>query len=342
MLHRLLLLLFSLLASFPLAAQDRPRAALAPVGSLDVPTAQQVILFNRLQDRLSTRYDLVSQSDFASAQDEVFTSLTAEECTEENCIRLIQELLQVEDYFHLQLVRSGQDTQLTLTAVDLDKRQVRSDYCESCDQRELNQRLDTLITSLLPQVENDLQAEMEQDLERQAAESRQQQEEKALQTLRELAQLLQRSAAQAGAAINRYRADDSTNRFTSFFEKQDPKLLYQLGEVYRRGQGLDSNPIEAFRWHSKAAERNHAPSQSMLGYLYRNGIGTAENATQAVSWYQRAADQNYALAQFNLGSLYRKGYGVPQNEARARALYRQAAKNGNPQARKVLNWLAEQ
>jgi TPR repeat protein len=80
----------------------------------------------------------------------------------------------------------------------------------------------------------------------------------------------------------------------------------------------------------------------MLGYLYRNGIGTAENATQAASWYQRAADQNYALAQFNLGSLYRKGYGVPQNETRARALYRQAAKNGNPQARKVLNWLAEQ
>jgi len=150
MLHRLLLLLFSLLASFPLAAQDRPRAALAPVGSLDVPTAQQVILFNRLQDRLSTRYDLVSQSDFASAQDEVFTSLTAEECTVENCIRVIQELLQVEDYFHLQLVRFGQDTQLTLTAVDLDKRQVRSDYCKNCDQPELNQRLDTLITSLLP------------------------------------------------------------------------------------------------------------------------------------------------------------------------------------------------
>lgn len=221
-LHRLLLLLFSLLASFPLAAQERPRAALAPVGSLDVPTAQQVILFNRFQDRLSTRYDLVSQSDFASAQDEVFTSLTAEECTEENCIGLIQELLQVEDYFHLQLVRSGQDTQLTLTAVDLDKRQMRSEYCESCDQRELNHRLDTLITSLLPQVETDLQAEMEQDLERQAVESCQQQEEKALQILRELAQLLQRSAAQAGAAINRYQVDDSTNRFISFFEKQDP------------------------------------------------------------------------------------------------------------------------
>ena len=42
------------------------------------------------------------------------------------------------------------------------------------------------------------------------------------------------------------------------------------------------------------------------------------------------------------GSLYRKGYGVPQDEARARALYQQAAKNGNPQARKVLDWLAEQ
>ena len=342
MLHRLFALLFLLSISFPLTAQERPRAALAPVGVLNVPTAQQLILFNHLQYRLSTRYDLVSPKDFASAQDVVFASLTAEECTEENCIRLIQELLQVEDYFHLQLVRSGQDTQLTLTVVDLDKRQVRSDYCENCDQRELNQRLDILITSLLPQVENDLQVEMEQDLERQAAKARQQQEEAALKPLQELVQLLQRSAAQAGAAINRYRTDDSTNRFIPFFEKQDPKLLYQLGEVYRRGQGLDSNPTEAFRWHSKAAERNHAPSQSMLGYLYRNGIGTAENAAQAASWYQRAADQNYALAQFNLGSLYRKGYGVPQNNARARALYRQAAKNGSPQARKVLDWLAEQ
>ena len=42
------------------------------------------------------------------------------------------------------------------------------------------------------------------------------------------------------------------------------------------------------------------------------------------------------------GSLYRKDYGVPQNEARARVLYRQVAKNGNPQARKVLDWLTDQ
>ena len=42
------------------------------------------------------------------------------------------------------------------------------------------------------------------------------------------------------------------------------------------------------------------------------------------------------------GSLYRKGYGVPRDEARARTLYQQAAKNGNLQARKVLDWSAEQ
>ncbi|MEK9704161.1 MAG: tetratricopeptide repeat protein [Deltaproteobacteria bacterium] len=342
MIRWLSLFLFLFCNTHSLTAQERPRAALAPVGALDVPTAQQLILFNRLQDRLSTRYDLVSQTDFASAQDEVFASLTTEECTEENCIRLIQEFLQVEDYFHLQLVRSGNDIQLTLTVVDLDKRQVRSDYCESCEQRELNQRLDTLITSLLPQVENDLQAEMEQNLERQAAEARQKQEDARLQQLQQIVQLLQSGSTKAGASIDRYRANDSTNRFTPFFEKQDPKILYKLGEIYRRGQGLDSNPTEAFRWHTKAAEKNHAPSQSMLGYLYRNGIGTAENSAQAVNWYRRAADQNYALAQFNLGSLYRKGYGVPQDEARARALYQQAAKNGNPQARKVLDWLAEQ
>ncbi len=133
-----------------LSAQGRERAALAPVAGLEVSAVQQQILFNQLQARLSESYDLVSQAEFEQAQTRAFNELDADECTEENCVRMIQELLQAERYFALQLIRSGADTQLTLTGFDLERRQVRSEYCAACDQQTLNARLDRLVESWLP------------------------------------------------------------------------------------------------------------------------------------------------------------------------------------------------
>jgi TPR repeat protein len=302
---------------------------------------QQQILFNQLQARLSERYDLVSQAEFEQAQTRAFNELDFDECTEENCVRMIQELLQAERYFALQLVRSGADTQLTLTGFDLERRQVRSEYCAACDQQELNASLDQLVEAWLanaPLSADELMSQTEADLERQAAAAR----DAALLAIAEQLGQGKPQRVQAGGLIARFRATDEAQRFGAFFEQQPASVQYELGEVYRRGAGVPSDVMEALRWHQTAAARGYAPAQTVLGYCFHHGLGVARDPQQAAQWYERAAKQGYALAQFNLGSMYRKGYGVPADEAQARRLYRQAAANGNAQARQLLAWMEEQ
>ena len=72
---------------------------------------------------------LVSQQDFIRAQIKVFEELEAEECTEEACIRKIQELLQVDRLFSLLIIREGKLTHLTLSLIRQDDKIVREIEC---------------------------------------------------------------------------------------------------------------------------------------------------------------------------------------------------------------------
>ena len=108
------LLLLPLLA----LAQEKPEAALGRVATLgEVSEAQKKIITNRLEGSLPKFYDLVSQEQYARAEEEAFKSLDLAQCTAEQCIRKIQELLQVDRLFVLQIIREEQVTQLTLNLV---------------------------------------------------------------------------------------------------------------------------------------------------------------------------------------------------------------------------------
>ncbi|MGK5093037.1 PEGA domain-containing protein [Deltaproteobacteria bacterium TL4] len=132
-----------------LQEQARPKAAVSPLSSIgDISEVQKQMIFNSLLTEISSRYDLISQEQFKEAQDQAYKELDAEQCTEEQCIRAIQDILQVENLFVLQMLREGQDTQLTLTLIDLERKNVRSDYCEKCDTKELNQRIAKLLRAL--------------------------------------------------------------------------------------------------------------------------------------------------------------------------------------------------
>ena len=74
---------------------------------------------------------------FSEKAEEVFKELDYDECTEDQCIRLIQELLQVENLFKIQLVNDEGDIQVSLTFIDLDKKLVKTDFCEGCKTSEL-------------------------------------------------------------------------------------------------------------------------------------------------------------------------------------------------------------
>ena len=92
---------------------------------------------------------------------------------------------------------------------------------------------------------------------------------------------------------------------------------------------------EAVRWYRKAAEQGFALAQSNLGNAYRKGEGVAKDPFEAVRWYRKAAEQGLAQAQFNLGSSYYNGEGVAKDLAEAVRWYRKAAELGHPNAQRA-------
>ena len=102
--HLLIILISILLLSSPLFGQsERPETIIIPVSSLgDVSEVRKQILQNTLEDELKSHFRLVTQQRFEEAQEKAFEELEYEECTEDQCILMIQEFLQVENVFSLQ------------------------------------------------------------------------------------------------------------------------------------------------------------------------------------------------------------------------------------------------
>ena len=131
-------------------AQEKQGACLAPMGALgDISEMQKQIIFNSLQESLSTKYILASQKAFEEAQTQAFDELEYEECTEEQCFAMIQQILQADNLFLFNMTREGNFTQLSLTRVDIDsQRLVRTASCEDCTIKELNNYVDELVQKI--------------------------------------------------------------------------------------------------------------------------------------------------------------------------------------------------
>ena len=143
------LLSFTFISGF-LEAQEKKTAALAPLASMgDLDEIQKNIIYNSLQESLSKFYTLTSTKMYEKAEEEAFQQMDANECTEAQCIAIIQELLQVELFFMFQILKSADFLQLKLTRVDLDaNRDVRTDTCENCDISKINSKVNALVLSL--------------------------------------------------------------------------------------------------------------------------------------------------------------------------------------------------
>ena len=131
-------------------AQEKQGACLAPMGALgDISEMQKQIIFNSLQESLSTKYILASQKAFEEAQTQAFDELEYDECTEEQCFAMIQQILQADNLFLFNMTREGNFTQLSLTRVDIDsQRLVRTASCEDCTIKELNNYVDELVQKI--------------------------------------------------------------------------------------------------------------------------------------------------------------------------------------------------
>ena len=148
--HILIVLSFLLLSSPLFGQSERPETIIIPVSSMgDVSDTRKQILQNTLENELKTHFRLVPQQKFEEVQEKVFEELEYEECTEDQCIMMIQEMLQVENVFHLQVIGEGSDTQLSLGWRTLDEKRNEEDYCEGCGTRELRKMIGVLVEKLV-------------------------------------------------------------------------------------------------------------------------------------------------------------------------------------------------
>ena len=150
MIHILILLSLLILSSPLFGQSERPETIIIPVSSLgDVSEVRKQILQNTLEDELKTHFRLIPQQRFEEVQEKVFEELEYEECTEDQCIMMIQEMLQVENVFHLQVIGEGSDTQLSLGWRTLDEKKKETDICLKCGTFQLNDKVRGLVEKLV-------------------------------------------------------------------------------------------------------------------------------------------------------------------------------------------------
>ena len=83
-------------------------------------------------------------------------------------------------------------------------------------------------------------------------------------------------------------------------QEGDATAQYNLGNMYRQGQGVPQDYQEAVRWFRLAAEQGHPAAQFILGALYLKGRGVSKNYVQAHKWFTRAAAGGYKDARRGL------------------------------------------
>jgi localization factor PodJL len=113
-------------------------------------------------------------------------------------------------------------------------------------------------------------------------------------------------------------------------ESGNPLALFEIGNRYTDGRGVDANPEEAAVWYEMAAELGLAIAQYKVGSLYEKGIGVERDVNVAESWYRLSADQGNAGAMHNLGVLLAMGATGPADNEEAARWFLQAAEMGVP------------
>jgi len=149
--HLLIILISILLLTSPLFGQsERPETIIVPVSGIgDVSNTRKLILENTLTDELKKHFRIVPQEKYEQVLEQVFQELEYEECTEDQCIMRVQEMLQVENVFHLQVIGEGKDSQLNLKWITLDEKKNETDVCLGCGTFQLNDKVRGLVEKLV-------------------------------------------------------------------------------------------------------------------------------------------------------------------------------------------------
>lgn len=153
-------------------------------------------------------------------------------------------------------------------------------------------------------------------------------------------------------------------------EQGDAAAQFNLGFMYRKGQGVGKDNSTAVEWWLKSAKQGFEQAQQSLVFMYTYGVGAPKNHAKAAYWktelelakappnredgnskpidlgeveaIRSAAEDGNAIAQVELATLYEVGEGVPQDFVKAHAWYNLAAAQGRRAAARKRDNIAKQ
>ena len=141
-------------SSSPSPSEQKPEGIVLPVAILGmVSDARRRILQKTLNEIILTKFKIVPQRRFEKAKEKALEELSYDECIKDQCIMLIQEILQVEHLFQLEVIVKGQMIQLSLKLATLYEKKNKTDLCEKCTTRQLIYSVRQLTLSLLAEVD---------------------------------------------------------------------------------------------------------------------------------------------------------------------------------------------
>ena len=114
---------------------------------------------------------------------------------------------------------------------------------------------------------------------------------------------------------------------------------YNIGVMYKKGQGVDINLKEAAKWYLKAANQGYTEAQYNIGAMLYEGKGVEQNYKEAFNWFLKAANSGNVNAQRELGSMYIDGKGVEPDFDQAVYWYKKGAEQGDEDCKATLKLL---
>jgi hypothetical protein len=131
---------------------------------------------------------------------------------------------------------------------------------------------------------------------------------------------------------------DYRHAFAEAFEPAlagDPHAQFMLGEAYRLGRSVATDPFIAQDWYLRAAKQGDVSAAAALGRLYLQLHQTRD----AIPWLTLAASHDDPRAMATLATLYYNGEGVDRDLPLAYSLMHKAADKGLTEARERLSMM---
>jgi hypothetical protein len=125
----LLIAVVGLLHSAPLSAMPKAMLNPNPV-AVGVSDTEIRMVLAPLRQELGRYYALITDREYNAMWERFQNEVESlEECTDDHCIRFMQDHLQVEHVFRLEMVRDGGVTQFTLNLAKLDRNLTATESC---------------------------------------------------------------------------------------------------------------------------------------------------------------------------------------------------------------------